>query len=67
MGKIIIGFAVAVIIAYTAYRAKALSASGALTAGILGTVVFGFGGVGWALVMLTFFISATFKTLDSFL
>ncbi len=47
------------LIAYLAYRAGALSKDGAIAAGILGTVVFGLGGVAWALVLLTFFITAS--------
>ena len=47
-------------IAYVAYRSQALNQSGGLAAGLLGTVVFGLGGVGWAAVLLTFFISSSF-------
>jgi uncharacterized protein (TIGR00297 family) len=54
-----IGMAVGVGIASLAYRAQALNRDGALAAAALGTVVFGLGGAGWALVMLTFFISSS--------
>jgi uncharacterized protein (TIGR00297 family) len=54
-----IGMLTAVVIAYMAHRAHALNQSGAIAAGLLGTVVFGLGGGGWALVMLTFFISSS--------
>jgi len=59
MAKIFTGLAVAIVIAYLAFRARALDCSGAFAAGILGTVVFGLGGVSWVLVLLTFFISAS--------
>jgi uncharacterized protein (TIGR00297 family) len=59
MVNFIIGMAAGVGIAYLAHRAGALNRSGALAAGVLGTIVFGLGGVGWALVMLTFFISSS--------
>ena len=59
MVNFFIGMAVGVGIAYLAYRAQALNRGGAMAAAALGTVVFGLGGVGWALVMLTFFISSS--------
>jgi uncharacterized protein (TIGR00297 family) len=59
MVDFMIGMAAGVGIAYLAHRAGALNRSGALAAGVLGTVVFGLGGLGWALVMLTFFISSS--------
>lgn len=55
----LIGMSVGVGIAYLAHRAQTLNHSGAIAAGILGTIVFGLGGVGWALVLLTFFISSS--------
>ena len=55
----IIGMTAGVGIAYLAHRAQALNLSGGIAAGILGTVVFGLGGLGWALVLLTFFISSS--------
>lgn len=59
IAKIFMGLAAGVGIAYLAYRARSLDESGALAAGILGSVVFGLGGVGWAVVLLTFFLSAS--------
>lgn len=44
---------------YAAWRMNGLSISGAWAAAIMGTVIFGLGGVSWALVTLTFFISST--------
>ncbi|MBW6467205.1 MAG: DUF92 domain-containing protein [Brevefilum sp.] len=59
MVEFLIGMAVGVGIAYLAYRARALNREGGIAAGVLGTVVFGLGGLAWALVMLTFFISSS--------
>lgn len=55
----IVGMTAGIGIAYLAHRAHALNRSGAIAAGVLGTVVFGLGGVAWALVLLTFFISSS--------
>jgi len=59
MAKFFVGLSAGLGIAYLAYRACALNLSGATAAAVLGTVVFGLGGVGWAAVLLTFFISAS--------
>lgn len=59
MGKFLIGLIAGFGIAYLAYRNQTLNRSGFLSASILGTIVFGLGGVGWALVLLTFFISSS--------
>ena len=59
MNQFLLGLFTGVLIAYLAYRAGALSGDGAIAAGILGTVVFGLGGVAWALVLLAFFITAS--------
>ncbi|MBG0786704.1 MAG: DUF92 domain-containing protein [Anaerolineaceae bacterium] len=57
--KLLIGLIAGVGIAALAYRARSLSLSGAIAAGALGTIVFGLGGVAWALVLLTFFVTAS--------
>lgn len=59
MVNFLIGTLTAVVVAYLANRAHALDRSGAVAAGLLGTVVFGLAGGGWALVMLTFFITSS--------
>jgi uncharacterized protein (TIGR00297 family) len=59
MAKFLIGLTAGVGIAYLAFRAKALNSSGAFAAAILGTIIFGLGGVGWAVLLLTFFISSS--------
>lgn len=57
--QLIIGLVLAAIVALGAYRFQALDQSGAWAAFILGTVVFGFGGIPWALVLLVFFMSSS--------
>ena len=57
--KLLIGLVAGVGIAALAYRARSLNLSGAIAAGVLGTVVFGLGGVAWAIVLLTFFVTAS--------
>jgi uncharacterized protein (TIGR00297 family) len=53
------GFSLAVLVALAAWRARALSWSGALAAALLGTIIFGLGGIGWAALLLGFFISSS--------
>jgi len=55
----LIGLLIAVWVALIAYRVHALNLSGTIAAVLLGTVVFGLGGVSWALIMLTFFFSSS--------
>lgn len=62
-----IGIILAAIIALIAYFARALNRSGAFAAFLLGTVIFGVGGLNWAIVLMAFFIpssllSRLFKT-----
>lgn len=59
MAKFFIGLLLGVGISYLAYRAGALNRGGGVAAGVLGTIVFGLGGLGWAAVLLTFFISSS--------
>lgn len=59
MDSFLIGLLIAVGVSAIAYRAHALSLDGAIAAAVLGTIVFGLGGLGWAFVMLTFFISSS--------
>jgi uncharacterized protein (TIGR00297 family) len=53
------GFLLAALVAFAAYRAHSLNASGLLGATIVGTVIFGIGGWQWAVLLLTFFITST--------
>jgi uncharacterized protein (TIGR00297 family) len=57
--QIILGFLLAAAIALAAYRARSLSRSGAAAATLLGGVIFGLGGLAWAAVLLTFFLSSS--------
>ena len=57
--QIIIGFILATIVAYLAYRAHSLNKSGAFAATTVGTVVFGIGGWQWAVLLLAFFITSS--------
>ncbi len=59
MINFIFGMTAGVGIAYLAHRAHALNRSGGMAAAVLGTIVFGLGGPGWALVLLTFFFSSS--------
>jgi uncharacterized protein (TIGR00297 family) len=57
--QVIIGFILACIISWLSYRFRLLSRSGAYGALILGTVIFGFGGLSWAILLMGFFISSS--------
>jgi uncharacterized protein (TIGR00297 family) len=59
MMQLLIGFIIAIIIAYAAYRARSLNKSGAFAAAFTGTIVFGVGGWEWAVLLLTFFITSS--------
>ena len=51
-----LGLLVAAVIALAGYRARALTLDGALAATVVGTLVFGCGGLRWAIVMVAFFV-----------
>ncbi|MDD2921975.1 MAG: DUF92 domain-containing protein [Anaerolineales bacterium] len=57
--QLLIGFFLAIIIAYAAYRAHSLNVSGAFAAAFTGTIIFGVGGWQWAVLLLTFFITSS--------
>jgi uncharacterized protein (TIGR00297 family) len=57
--QILYGFLLAVVIAYLAYRARSLDKSGAFAAIFVGTIVFGLGGLAWAILLLIFFITSS--------
>lgn len=57
--NILIGFLLAVIIALAAWRAGSLNPQGAIAAALLGAIIFGLGGWGWAILLLGFFISSS--------
>ena len=54
-----LGILIAVVIAVLAFRFKLLSKSGALAAFLLGSVVFGLGGLVWSVVLMMFFLSSS--------
>ena len=55
----LVGFALGALIGFVSWRAGALTVSGALAAAITGGLIFGLGGVSWAMLLLTFFISSS--------
>jgi uncharacterized protein (TIGR00297 family) len=57
--QVVLAFIFASIIAYTAYRARALNQSGAVAAAALGTVVFGIGGLEMAILLVAFFVTSS--------
>jgi uncharacterized protein (TIGR00297 family) len=60
--QLLLGILFAAIIAFTAYRAKSLSLSGALGALLEGSIIFGLGGWQWATLLLAFFVSSSILT-----
>src|SRR4030042_5515608 len=57
--QLFIGFLLAILIALLAWRAGSLSRSGAWAAALTGGLTFGLGGLAWAILLLTFFISSS--------
>jgi len=57
--QIIIGVLLALIIALLAWRVGSLSSSGAWAAVATGGLIFGLGGLAWAALLLTFFITSS--------
>lgn len=57
--QILLGFILAILIAFLAHRAHSLDRSGAIAATVVGTVIFGVGGLSWAVLLLTFFITSS--------
>jgi len=55
----LIGIFLAVLVSAGAYKARALSVTGAVAAVILGMLIFGFGGWPWAILLLMFFLTST--------
>lgn len=54
-----IGLLLGIVIAYLAWKARSLSASGAVAAALTGGLIFGLGGLPWAVLLLVFFISSS--------
>jgi Raf kinase inhibitor-like YbhB/YbcL family protein/uncharacterized protein (TIGR00297 family) len=57
--QLLAGILLAILIAGGAYYAGALSRSGMVAAVLLGAVVFGLGGLPWAVLLIAFFISSS--------
>lgn len=53
------GFLLSALIAFLAWRARTLTASGAAAATVTGGLIFGLGGLPWAALLLAFFISSS--------
>jgi uncharacterized protein (TIGR00297 family) len=54
--SLLIGFLAAALIALFAYRSRSLTLSGAIATTLLGTVVFGLGGIAASVPLITFFV-----------
>ncbi len=59
MTQLLYGSLLAIVVAFAAYRAHSLSRSGAMTASLIGTIIFGLGGWQWAVLLLIFFVSSS--------
>ena len=57
--QFLIGIILAILVSLAAWRLEALDKSGAIAAAITGGLIFGLGGVRWAALLLTFFISSS--------
>ena len=53
------GLGLAILIAGAAYAVRSLSLSGAIAAVLLGTAIFGLGGLPWAVLLVGFFVSSS--------
>lgn len=56
---LLLGFLLAILIAFPAYKARSLDKSGVIAAAFTGTIIFGIGGWHWAILLLTFFITSS--------
>jgi uncharacterized protein (TIGR00297 family) len=59
VGQLLLGLFLSALIAGLAYWRQALSFSGMVGAVVVGTLVFGFGGWVWGLLLITFFVSSS--------
>ncbi len=57
--QVLIGFLLGSTIGAVAWRVRALSPSGAWAAALTGGMIFAFGGLSWAIILLTFFVSSS--------
>ncbi len=56
---LLLGFTLGALIGFLSWRAGALTVSGAVAAFITGGLIFGLGGLPWAILLLVFFISSS--------
>jgi uncharacterized protein (TIGR00297 family) len=57
-----LGVVLGALVGWLGYQARALTASGAATAALIGVVIFSFGGLGAAILVMIFFISSSVLT-----
>lgn len=57
--RLLLGILLSGLIAFVAWRRASLSTSGALGAVLVGTAIFGFGGLAWGMLLITFFVLST--------
>jgi len=57
--QIFTGSILGVCIAFAAYRAHSLNKGGAYAASVIGAIIMGLGGLQWAILLLTFFITSS--------
>jgi uncharacterized protein (TIGR00297 family) len=57
--QLLLGFLFALIVALAARATQSLSRGGALAATLVGALIFGIGGWGWAMLLLTFFVTSS--------
>jgi uncharacterized protein (TIGR00297 family) len=57
--QIVLGLLLSSLIGLLAYRRGSLSRGGVLGAMIVGTAIFGFGGLAWGLTLITFFVTSS--------
>ena len=57
--QFLLGAILAALIALAAYRARALTVSGAVSAWAIGAVIFGVGGWGWGAALVAFFATSS--------
>jgi uncharacterized protein (TIGR00297 family) len=57
--QILLGFIFGALIGLVAWRAHALTTSGVVAATLVGGLIFGLGGLPWAVLLMTFFISSS--------
>ncbi len=57
--QLLLGVLLGLLVAWAAYRARALDRSGALAAAVEGALIFGLGGLRWAVLLLAFFLTSS--------